>query len=97
MPSEIEDFEFDANAIGPRLTLQRSTPFTSRELADMGTGTPREYSNMQISSRTIEQIPSVSKPYSNKRGKNGGKKYRTKRNKKRQNRRKSNKRYSRRR
>jgi len=97
MPSEIEEFEFDANAVGPPLTLQRSTPFTRQELEAMGTESPREYSNMQISSRSNEQIPSVSKPYSNKRGKNGGKKSRTRRNKKRQNRRKSNKRYSRRR
>jgi hypothetical protein len=97
MPSQIENEEFDANAVGPPLTLQRSSPFTRQELEAMGTESPSEYSNTQISSRTNEQIPSVGKPSSIKRGKNGGKKSRTRRNKKRQNRRKSNKRYSRRR
>ena len=102
-----------ANLVGPPLGLQRSTHFSEEELEDMGTfqsppnrailpdrlrpiGEMPSASNEEPSVGN-EEMPSVSKPYSNKRGKNGGKKSRTRRNKKRQIRRKTNKRYSRRR
>jgi hypothetical protein len=101
-----------ANLVGPGLPLRRSTPFSAEELEDMGTYlVPRNRAVLPDRLRPIgetpsasdepsvgsEEIPSVSKPYSKKRGKNGGKKSRTRRNKKRQIRRKTNKRYSRRR
>jgi hypothetical protein len=106
MPSEFDisgDPEL-ANLVGPGLPLRRSTPFSPEEVAAMRerveatrTDSPSEYGNTQISSGTNEPIPSVGKLSSKTRGKNGGKKSRTRRNKKRQIRRKTNKRYSRRR
>jgi len=103
-----EDLEL-SNATGPPLSLRRSTPFSEEELEDMGTfEAPPNRAVLPARLRPLEETssasneepsvsneePSVSKPYSKKRGKNGGKKSRTRRNKKRQIRRKTNKRYS---
>ena len=104
MPSESdisEDLEL-SNATGPPLSLRRSTPFSEEELEDMGTFEappnravlPARLRPLEETSSASNEEPSVSKPYSKKRGKNGGKKSRTRRNKKRQIRRKTNKRYS---
>jgi len=104
MPSEFEGLE-PITDLPPPLPMIRPTSSTDPELGRMRTylvvrrpglqarlGPPQETPPVGN-----EPIPSVGKPYSNQRGKNGGKKSRTRRNKKRQNRRKSNKRYSRRR